>query len=1153
MKKPVLASLVLALPLALLLGLWLTLRSSGRGERASPGEVPARAPASTASAPALPPEPELTPAAEAAPPPTSAAMPADERRALASDASGRRIAGRVLRPEGAPSDDTLRVLALSRALLPPEVYGSDGLLAALAKGEKRELLLGTAPVARDGRFELALGTPSDVWLVLDGRFLYSAFAPRVPAGDPTCELAAELGGCLTGRLRLPAGEAGNAAALADIELRLGVDDESFSMSSLGAGRSFERSGRVDPEGRFELRALPPGPTQALAVRTAEFADATVKGLVFEAGRVRELELDLLHGATVSGLVRDEQGGPLEGAEITANESGMWGFPGRKLAEARSDALGRFRLAHIAPGKSLLLAKKEGYLEGEAVKLELRDEELREGLVLELGRGASIAGSVRFADGSAADGAEVQVSFDPEAMVGMGALNAARGAGGKATSDALGAFEVTGLGKGPFVVRASLERTAADEERETWQGKVAPVKPDTRDVVLTLNAPSALTGRVRNLAGEPVATFLLVATLDSGAVFLPGETRRERCQDPEGDFVLRGLENGKWKLQAAADGYGAMTPVEVVLPRAEATPVELVLAPAATISGKVLDPQGLASAGARVTLQSNPLLRAQRLRADTPDPETLSADDGTFRLDGLNAGSTTIHATREGFAASEPVSVETSPENPASGIVLRLRAGAVVTGEVYRADGKPAGGAKVIAQSSGMLDMSMKSADGAGLFRFEHLAPGSWTITALLEGSELDTQGSQAEVSASFLANMRFTMLQLEDGTEQHVVLGAPPKDPVQVSGVVRHGDHALEDGGLVSFLPEGSKGFESLKIAPLDGEGRYRTELSAPGTYVVTVQITGSGGPFQQNNVEFRETIPAAPEHRLDLDLPLGSVRGSVRGPDRKPLNGTRVTLTTDEGIRIGSLLGGHYSETTTDESGRFAFEYLHPGRYAVAAGGALFGGAFGGKSQAGRLVRTGLRVDEGRALDGVDFQLEEPGDIKGHVSDRGGAPVKDASIFVRDSSGHLLDRFSMITSGADGTFTYSGVSPGEYLVSARGQGQASAESAPVRVSAGASASVEVVLDAGTKLVVEVLDREGQPLAASLSVLDGRGREMVGMLGMSELAAGFAAGFDGKRQTVGPLPPGTYTVVAATAEGEKASRPVTLDGQPERKLTLRIR
>src|SRR6185436_8158775 len=105
-------------------------------------------------------------------------------------------------------------------------------------------------------------------------------------------------------------------------------------------------------------------------------------------------------------------------------------------------------------------------------------------------------------------------------------------------------------------------------------------------------------------------------------------------------------------------------------------------------------------------------------------------------------------------------------------------------------------------------------------------PGGWTISALLGESGLDLEGGQSEATASLMDNMRFTMVQLDDGEEEHVVLGAPPKDPVRVHGHVLHGGEPVE-GGLVSFIAEGSKGLEALKMAPVTSDGSYQTELTA--------------------------------------------------------------------------------------------------------------------------------------------------------------------------------------------------------------------------------------------------------------------------------------------------------------------------------------
>ena len=121
------------------------------------------------------------------------------------------------------------------------------MLADLAAG-KREGALGTASVAADGTFTLALAAEDEAWLALDGRFLYSSQVQRVPAGETAIELAAELGGCLAGKLRLPEGVP--AAALEKTDVDLGPDGEDFSMSTLSSLPIFPRGAEPDGEGRF---------------------------------------------------------------------------------------------------------------------------------------------------------------------------------------------------------------------------------------------------------------------------------------------------------------------------------------------------------------------------------------------------------------------------------------------------------------------------------------------------------------------------------------------------------------------------------------------------------------------------------------------------------------------------------------------------------------------------------------------------------------------------------------------------------------------------------------------------------------------------------------------------------------------------------------
>jgi hypothetical protein len=358
----------------------------------------------------------------------------------------------------------------------------------------------------------------------------------------------------------------------------------------------------------------------------------------------------------------------------------------------------------------------------------------------------------------------------------------------------------------------------------------------------------------------------------------------------------------------------------------------------------------------------------------------------------------------------------------------------------------------------------------------------------------------------------------------------------------------------VSFMPSGGKGFESMKFTQVDKQGEYQVQLDAPGDFLVQVQaLGGEDAPMQQQNVEFAETIPEAEEHRLDLALPGGRISGRVLGSDGKAGSGTRVTLTIDGGIAYGTFMGGQYAESMTRADGTFEFEFLRAGTYSVAAGGTLAGGAFGGAGSNGRVVKRDIRVGEGEHREGVDFRLKGAGTVVGTVLDDAGKPVQSASIFVRDADGNLMERFSMNASGPDGKFEYTGLAPGTYTVEARWHGLASPEGVRVRVEEGEPAEATVRLAPGTMLVVAVVGEDDERVRATVSVLDARDRQVNGMLGFAEIMDRMQGGFASDEQVVGPLPAGSYTVVVIADDGRRTTKPVTLSGQAERKLKIRLR
>jgi hypothetical protein len=425
-------------------------------------------------------------------------------------------------------------------------------------------------------------------------------------------------------------------------------------------------------------------------------------------------------------------------------------------------------------------------------------------------------------------------------------------------------------------------------------------------------------------------------------------------------------------------------------------------------------------------------------------------------------------------------------------------------------------------------------DAAGRFQVEHLAPGSYQVMAVPDIAQLSRGGEPDP--AQIVAQLKMTTAEIREGETTHVVLGAPPKAPVRLHGRVTAGGEPLS-GGFVMAFADGTSMLSSMKMARTDERGAYELRLDSPGAYTLIASREMGG----DDGSEFHETIPEQAEHRLDLALPLGSLGGTVRGPDGAPVGGARVALEREDAFSVLSLGGRNIR---TDGDGRYEFAGLAPGTYAVRATPPAEGRTLA------VAVRGGVVVAADRATSGIDLRLARAGTISGKVLDADRRPAEGASVYVRDAQGRIVQ--SAIQADAGGRFRFDGAGPGGYTLLARKGDLASRESAAVDVDEGETSEVELVLEPGTLLRVSVEDEEGGSVRSALSVTDERGRELARLLGRDTLEAMMNEGVSSTEQRVGPLPAGRYTVRATASDGRGATRPVTLAGQGERRVKLRL-
>jgi large repetitive protein len=1005
-------------------------------------------------------------------------------------------------------------------------------------------LLAEVLVDAQGRFELILpeSVADQVHLDLEASYLYLdrrlKFNPRVLPVQGL-EVPVKLGARLAGVAMNGNGQS---------RIHIVPDPEGGFETTSIEELNWERTAREDLEGRFVVNAIPVSGRHFLLASAEGRAPLLREIDDLLAGSTKQLSIELFAGDDLRGRVVDIQGQPLPGVEITCEFTRRIARGLKDLARATSAEDGTFLLSNLPPQELRVRATLAGFLpQSETVSPAGRD---RKDLELTLAEGAAILGRVVMDDGKPAADAEVKVRPDLGAMTmgsDMGRIAEHRA---RVRTDTQGGFKISGLSEAG---RYILACTASSASGSSLRVRLAGVRAGGDEVLLRLLPSLNLAGRVIGPLGEPVQEGQIQLRLKgSGGVFGIGAYRRtESMRNPEGAISVPDLEPGTWLVSVQAPGYSANEPVEVALPQAPDQPLVIALQAAPCLSGRVLTPLGQPISGALVKEERGLFERIEQGDDETRGQAFTDASGG-FEITDIDAGVIELVATRDGFASSEPLVVEAQGGQRHEGLVLTLRLGATVTGEVLDGAGQPLQDQTVILQRMPNLTRQvMLTSDSQGRFVKEHLEPGTWQVMSMrgLFGSGVDPEDLD---QATLLKDMQLQVVKLAEGEEKHVVLGGSVNGNLTIKGRLMHRGQGVENG-MLTFMASGSKQAGNTKFTTTDAGGSFSLELGQPGDYLVTAQM--SVGIGKQEAVETKANFQPTEEGFLEwvFELPEGGIEGRVLDADGEPLAGTRVSLKVDGGAQTGSIMGGHFAETSTQEDGSYAFKYLSPGMYQVAAGGAILGGALGGSSEHGRQVRSGVQLAGSASLKGIDFQLAASGTLAGIVRDASGQPVADAALFVRTEEGRLVEPFSMTASDAAGRFRMPGLNPGRYTVSAQKGSQVSLESALVTVPAGEVGSIEVALGPGTMLYVSVLDDQGAALDASISVRDPEGREYAGRQTMQAIMESMQAGIAGEELAVGPLPPGDYSITATAADGLSKSKELTLGGQPERRLKLHMR
>jgi uncharacterized GH25 family protein len=801
------------------------------------------------------------------------------------DEAGRPVAGAALKASPLPGP---------RALRTPALYQSGSF----------------ARSAASGRFQLAKIAPGIAYDLRINRDGYAPVRQELPpraAGSPSPEMRIVLhaGRAASGRVTDAGGR-----PVAGAQVSLQAAAPAGLAARLRAVRDPERypGSPSDATGRFELRDLPAG-TFDLLVRAPGFAPLTLPSLAVPEGKgTTDLgTVALGPGAALQGLVVDAQGDPIAGAEVRARAAQQEGILVVRTgdngpADAVTAADGSFLLADRSPGESLTLtvthsSYSPGSLPGVAVPAATP-------VRIVLQPTGQVAGRAVDPDGKPVAGATVllseqePVSFGGRmAIVGSSPLR-------RGITDDEGGFSFDGVFPGAFLLEARAPRY---QEAELTHLELKAGQDLTR-LEIVLKAGAAVEGRVLSPDGPMPDAEVTVVQSSPGELGSYDSSLRA-ITDGDGQYRIDGIPPGNRRLEARAEGYRrAVRDVEVA---ARTPAVDFALERGLEASGRAVDDDGAPVPGAQVILSaSRAFMNAQR---------TLTETDGGFRITGLQEGSYTLSASKDGYE-SDPQGVPvTLAGASATGLEVRLSGGGAITGRLTGLEFSQLSRVRV---SASLLYIGR--VDPEGSYRIPNLPPGDYTVTAVVPETALHAEGRVTLAPGAPEAKLD---LQLGNG---HTLTGV----------VLSNGEPLA--GASLGLVKTGT----ASQSGTTDYEGGFRFGGLDDGHYDLDVGT--------QRGAQHRESVDLAGDQTIRVELRTAGLAGRViDATDASPVAGAEVTL------RVGDDRPPSFYSTTTDAHGAFRLLEVEDGAWKLRA-------TREGYAPAEREVRV-----DGSAVDDVEIRLD--------------------------------------------------------------------------------------------------------------------------------------------------------------------------------------
>ncbi|NPV62029.1 MAG: hypothetical protein HPY61_05255 [Methanotrichaceae archaeon] len=745
----------------------------------------------------------------------------------------------------------------------------------------------------------------------------------------------------------------------------------------------------------------------------------------------------------------------------------------------------------------------------------------------------------------------------------------------------------------YTINAPVQETAAETpevetppapenvtEPVTPENVTAPVTPAIENVTIPENvtAPVAPSPAVE----ENLAPVLNLLVPDTTSPQPPGTsvTWSANATDPEGDsilyrFFLSGPATGNsWQPQTGWSAQNAWTwdttaadtgenQVRVWIRDGKHAPEDnsdgeqiayfSIVAPSRNITGLKYNDRN----GNGVKDRDEPGLSGWTINLQKPDGSqvsTLTAEDGSYRFEGLTAGAYTVsEVLQAGWAATAPESGSQSVElggSDLTGVEFGNRLNTYsISGMKYNDlnnngvnDGEPGLSGWTIQLSKDGSEASTAVTGADGSYRFQGLEAGSYTITEVEQAGWTRTAPASGSHSVA-----------LKDSDATGLDFGN--RGSWSISGMKYQdldGNGARDEGepGLSGWTVQLSKDGSVINATTTAQDGSYRFGDLAPGAYTVSEVLQDGWAQTAPASGSYGAELKDADISGLDFgnraDLSLSGVKfydangNGVQDEDEPGLPGLQVTLAKD---------GKEIATTTTGEDGSYTFTNLMPGNYEV---------------DDPILVTV---TPSGSAV--VNVPAVSPHKISGvKFNDLNGNGQKDSGEQGIDHWGIVL---TFVTPGpapdlllaqtytdSNGAYSFANILPGTYKVSELAR-QGWTPTTPTEITVSVTNSNKANQNFGNRLVTP--PQLASILGTKFNDLNGNGAKDAGEPGLPDweielkyssnltLAATTTTGSDGSYSFLN-LTPGSYVVGEVLEDGWTQTKPAVGAGGQVYTITL---